>query len=81
MRVSMATGLSVPKTKVFELQTSIHPKYFPSSFSLVYLVSRETEQGMFWYKYVAWGSQKISSCQEHPKQSLECSTYLGDREY
>lgn len=53
MRVSMATGLSVHKTKVFELQTSIHPKYFPSSISLVYLVSRETEQGMFWYEYIA----------------------------
>lgn len=51
--MSMATGSSVHKTKVFEQQTSIHTKYFPSSISLVYLVSRETEQGMFWYKYIA----------------------------
>jgi hypothetical protein len=41
------------RQKVLNGKASVHPKIFSSSILLVYLVRRDTEQGMFWYKYLA----------------------------
>lgn len=70
-------ALGVPKRKGLEWQSFIWSERFPLFCFACLLGKQPHEQGMFWYKYIARGSQNVSCCQEHPKQSLECFSSPG----